>query len=62
LSSNALSIQERISRITSIFSDRNEIEIVGQLSGSDAQTFIDVIDEASLHTLLPLKNGSVRSH
>jgi len=35
---------ERISLITSIFSDPVEIEVVGHLSGDDAQNFIDAID------------------
>jgi hypothetical protein len=33
--------------ITSIFSDRDEVEAVESLSLDDAQAFIDVIDEAS---------------
>ena len=36
--------------IVSIFSDRNNAEVVGNLSGDDAQVIIDVIDEVSLHT------------
>lgn len=50
--SDTLSRQERVSLITSIFSDRNEIEAVELLSGNDAQAFIDVVDEVSVHTFL----------
>jgi len=55
---NPLSTDERISLITSIFSDRNKAKVVGHLTGDDAQTFIDVTDEARLQFLSPLKNGS----
>jgi hypothetical protein len=50
-----LSTHERISLIVSIFSDPNEVEVAGHLSGDDAQTFIDVIDEVSPHTPSPPK-------
>ena len=36
---------ERISLIAAIFSDRDEIEAVGNLCGNDAQSFIDAADE-----------------
>lgn len=36
---------DRISLITEIFADREEIETVRRLRGEDAQSFIDVIDE-----------------
>ena len=55
-------MHERIALITSIFSDRNEVEVVGHLSGDDAQAFVDVIDEASIQMLSPLVGGSVDSH
>ncbi|KAF9644746.1 kinase-like protein [Thelephora ganbajun] len=38
---------ERISLIEEIFSDHNQAEMIGYLSADDAQTLIDVIDEAS---------------
>jgi len=58
LISHGLSTDERVSLITSIFSDRDKTEEVERLSGDDAQTFIDVIDEVSVYTfLLPPKNG-----
>jgi hypothetical protein len=42
---------ERISLITNIFSDRDGIEVVRQLRGDDAQSFVDVIDEVFSHFL-----------
>ena len=42
---------ERISLITTIFSDNDQVEMVKQLSGDDVQTFIDVLDEASPCTI-----------
>ena len=52
-----LSTGDRISLVTSIFSDYNETKVVECLSGNDAQTFINVIDEVSLDALSPAKNG-----
>ena len=51
LISRTLATHERISLITTIFSDHSQVEMAGQLSGDNAQTFVDVIDEASLHTI-----------
>ena len=51
LTSHPLAADERISLITTIFSDRNQIEMVRQLSGDDAQTFIDVIDEVTFYKI-----------
>lgn len=56
-----LTPHERISLITEIFSDHNQVTIVGHLAGDDAQTFIDMVDEVSFCALtstqgqLPLK-------
>ncbi|KAF9642010.1 kinase-like protein [Thelephora ganbajun] len=47
-----LTMDERISLITAIFSDRKETEAVKRLRGGDTQSFVDVIDEA-LGTLVP---------
>ena len=44
-----LAKDERISLITDIFSDRDETEVVKCLSGDDAQSFVDVIDEVLPH-------------
>ena len=52
ISDITLSKHERVSLITCIFSDSNEVESVRLLSGDDAQAFIDVIDEVSVHTFL----------
>jgi len=49
---------ERISLITMIFSDHNQIRTVMHLSRDDAQTFIDKIDEVS-RSLTP-KQGTSR--
>ena len=57
--SDTLSTDERIPLIKSIFSDRDEVVVFEYLSRDDAQVFVDVIDEASTHVLLPLKNWSV---
>lgn len=40
-------MDECVSLIKIIFSDPNEVEVVNNLSGNDAQAFIDIIDEAS---------------
>lgn len=42
---DTLAINERVSLITAIFSDRNEIEMDKHLSGDDAQTFVDKVYE-----------------
>ena len=52
LISHTLTMNERISLITMIFLDDNQVETVGQLYGSDAQTFVDTIDGVSLHKSL----------
>jgi len=50
-------MEERIDMITSIFSDRDEVEAFRYLSGCDAQAFVDMIDEASIFVLLLLHVG-----
>jgi len=59
LISKTLTTHERVSLITTIFSDRDQVEMVSHLSGGDAQTFVDAIDEVSLSTFLSPKNGEV---
>ena len=49
LINDALTADERSSLIVKIFSDRDEIEMVMQLFGDDAQAFIDAIAGVSLH-------------
>ena len=46
-----LPVDERIPLITSIFSDTDGVEVFKYLSGNDAQTFVDVVDEVSIHNL-----------
>ena len=48
----ASTMGERVSLIATIFSDRRQVEMVEHLSGDDAQTFIDRIDEVRLHTVM----------
>lgn len=55
LISRTLTTDERISLIATIFSDSNQVETVGQLSGDDGQAFIDVVYEVSPCALLPTK-------
>ena len=43
---------ERVDLITSTVSDPDELEMLGHLAGNDAQIFIDVIDEGSVHILV----------
>ena len=54
LISPTLATHKRIPLIESIFSDHDEVEVVGHLRGDDAQAFVDVVDEVSFHTLSPL--------
>ena len=49
----------RVSLITTIFLDHNQVEMVEHLSGDDAQTFIDITDEVSPHTTSRTGDGSV---
>ncbi|KAF9643876.1 kinase-like protein [Thelephora ganbajun] len=45
LISHPSSTNERISLLTSIFSERNEVKMIRHLSGDDARALVDVIDE-----------------
>ena len=56
LISSTLTMNERISLIMTIFLDHNQVEMVGNLSGDDAQTFVDMLDEASFCIFLPPKS------
>jgi len=47
---NSHSIHERIPMIAAIFSGHDQVETIGQLSGGDAQIFVDIIDGVSPHT------------
>ena len=57
LISHSLTAEERISLITTISLDDDQVKMVEQLSGDDAQTFVDVIDEVSF---LPLPHREMR--
>ena len=51
LISNTLPIHERISLVTMIFSNPNQVNEVRNLSRKDAQDFIDKVDEVSSHVI-----------
>ena len=59
LISDTLSTDERIPLIKYIFSDRDEVVVFEYLSRADAQAFIDVVDEASVH--ISPGNGTAES-
>ena len=40
-----LCLDERVSLITGIFSDRDETEVVERLQGDNAQAFVNTVDE-----------------
>jgi len=47
-------VDERVSLITMIFSDHNEVEMDKDLFGDDAQTFVDMVFEVRApHYLMP---------
>jgi len=62
LITRTLTVDERISLMNTIFSDRDQIEIVGGLSGDDAQRFIDTADKVHPHVLSPQKDRCDDSH
>ena len=49
---NPLTSDERIALIADIFSDREETEIIKNLSGNDAQSFVDAIDQVIAPAIL----------
>ena len=59
LINSTLAANKRIPLILAMFSDHHEIEIAGHLCRDDAQAFVNIIDEVSLHTRSPEKNESV---
>ena len=61
LISRTSTTDERISLITTIFVDRDQVEMVMRLSGDDAQTVVDVIDEVRPCIILPSRSGWVDS-
>ena len=46
--SDTLAMDERVSLIATIFADKNETEMVRNLSGDDAQAFVDTVDKVML--------------
>ena len=50
-------MNEQTALITSIFSNRDEIEVVQRLSGGDARAFVDGVDQVGSHTISLLKVG-----
>jgi hypothetical protein len=59
ITQTSLVADERISLITTIFSDPDQVEMVSNLSGGDAQAFVDKIDEASSHTISRSKEEAI---
>ena len=54
LISRPLTTNERISLVMAVFADRNEVGEVNHLSGNDAQTLVDVIDEVGVFLIFIL--------
>ena len=46
----SLATDKRVSLIADLFSNRDEFEALKDLSGGDAQLFVDVIDEVPSHS------------
>ena len=49
-------MDEHVALIATVFSDDNEVKMVENLSGDDAQALIDIMDKVCPHTLLPPKS------
>ena len=49
-------MHERISLINTIFLNSDQVKFVRNLSGDDAQAFVDKIDEASSYAIFWEKN------
>ena len=60
--SRTLAADERISLVTTIFSDDDQVKMIGHISGDDAQTFIDLIYEVSPRKISHLKDRLIGSH
>ena len=54
-----LATHERIFLIRTIFSDRDEVEVVRRLCGEDAQIFINVIYEVCSYIISPPNNRRI---
>ena len=53
---HTLSPHERIPLIMAIFSDHSQVDMVRNLFGDDAQSFVNMIDEVSTCTFSPLRD------
>jgi anti-sigma factor ChrR (cupin superfamily) len=62
LISRTLATYERILLIATIFSDDNQVKVVGHVTGDDAQTIIDVIDEVGPCTISCSKDKPIDFH
>ena len=51
MTDHTLATHDRISLITKMFLDDNQVKLVEQLSGDDAQNFIVMIDKVSPRTI-----------
>lgn len=43
-------MDQRTRLVEAVFSDRNQIKVVKNLSADDSQVFVDVVYEVGLHT------------
>lgn len=59
LTQSPLAMHERVFLITTIFSNRDGVEVVRHLCGDNAQTFINVVYDASFYILPLPRNRSV---
>ena len=57
LISHPLTLEERISLITTIFSEYDQPKVGRSLSRADYQAIVDIMDEVSTYVLLPLRKG-----
>jgi len=61
LISHTPATHEHISLIKTVFSDPNQVKTVRRLSGDDAQTFVNVIDEVSPRKISSLMGKLVQT-
>ena len=57
-----LTTGERVSLIADLFSDREEMDALKTLSGSNAQSVIDVIDEVLVHSRVRMIGPLTQTH
>jgi len=56
---HTFTVDEHVSLMTKIFSDYDQVEMVGKLTGDDAQTFIDTVDKVHLPPFHPQRPGGL---